>query len=161
MVRVPGRFRRRLSIAALACYKPGHRSRPIYRPRADHGNPDGRKSFAWRAYGDLLQAAHQELGGPIMLIWDNLNVYLTAGMRRYIANRHWLIAYQLPSYAPDLNPVEGIWSLPRHGPRANTAFANPDHVIRTVRGGLREIQYRNDLLDGCLAGTGLTIRRSP
>lgn len=33
VVRVRGRSRRRISIAALTCYKPGHRSRLIYRPR--------------------------------------------------------------------------------------------------------------------------------
>ncbi|MBD2835225.1 transposase [Streptomyces pratensis] len=25
--------------------------------------------------------------------------------------RDWLTSYYLPPYAPDLNPVEGIWSL--------------------------------------------------
>ena len=31
-------------------------------------------------------------------------------MRRYIADRDWLTVFQLPFYAPDLNPVEGIRS---------------------------------------------------
>ncbi|GGX41278.1 hypothetical protein GCM10010353_65750 [Streptomyces chryseus] len=71
VVRVRGRSRRRISIAALTCYKPGHRSRLIYRPRRDDGRRDGRKSFSWRDYPDLLIAAHQQLGGPIVLVWDN------------------------------------------------------------------------------------------
>jgi hypothetical protein len=70
VVRVRGRSRRRISIAALTCYKPGHRSRLIYRPRRDDGNRDGRKSFSWRDYRDLLIAAHTQLGGPIVLVWD-------------------------------------------------------------------------------------------
>ena len=45
VIRVRGRSRRRLSIAALTCYKPGERSRLIYRPRSDD-RPDGRKSFS-------------------------------------------------------------------------------------------------------------------
>lgn len=49
-----GRSRRRISFAALACYKPGHRSRLIYRPRRDDGRRDGRKSFSWRDYSDPL-----------------------------------------------------------------------------------------------------------
>jgi hypothetical protein len=44
IVRVRGRSRRRLSVAALVCYKPGHRSRLIYRPSRD-ARPDGRKSL--------------------------------------------------------------------------------------------------------------------
>jgi len=114
-VRVRGRSRRRLSIAALACYKPGERARLIYRPRRDDGT-DGRKSFAWSDYRDLLIAAHLQLGGPIIVLWDNLNTHQTAGMRRFIAEHDWLTVYQLPPYAPQLNPVEGIWSLLRRGP---------------------------------------------
>lgn len=86
VVRVRGRSRRCLSVAALTCYKPGERSRLIYRPCPD-ARPDGRKSFSWKDYRDLIQTAHQQLGGPIVLVWDNLNTHLTAGMRRYIAER--------------------------------------------------------------------------
>ena len=31
-------------------------------------------------------------------------------MRAWIASRRWLRVYQLPSYAPELNPTENIWS---------------------------------------------------
>lgn len=54
--------------------------------------------------------------------------------------------------------MEGIWSLLRRGFTANVAFANEDHLIRTVRHGLRKVQYRPELLNGCLAETGLTPR---
>lgn len=46
IVRVHGRSQHRLSVAALACYKPGQPSRLIYRP-CPGARPDGRKSFAW------------------------------------------------------------------------------------------------------------------
>lgn len=42
-------------------------SRLIYRPSTD-ARPDGRKSFAWTVYRDVVQAAHQQLGGPIVLV---------------------------------------------------------------------------------------------
>ncbi|GGP00182.1 hypothetical protein GCM10012280_68370 [Wenjunlia tyrosinilytica] len=155
-VRVRGRSRRRLSVAALACYKPGERSRLIYRSCPD-ARPDGRKSFSWKDYRDLIQTAHQQLGGPIVLVWDNLNTHLTAGMRRYIAERDWLTVYRLPPYTPDLNPVEGIWSVLRRTTTANRAFADPQDLITAVRRGLRQLQYRHDVLDGCLTGTGLSL----
>jgi transposase len=89
----------------------------------------------------------------------NLNTHLTAGMRRCIADRDWLTVFQLPPYAPDLNPVEGIWSVLRRTTVANRAFADLDDLISAVRRGLRRLQYRHDVLDGCLTGTGL--RRQP
>ncbi|TVZ76725.1 hypothetical protein FB157_1425 [Streptomyces sp. BK340] len=78
-------------------------------------------------------------------------------MRQFIAERNWLTVYQLPSYALDLKPVEGIWSLLRRGWLSNTAFTTPEHLIQTIRRGLRTIQYLPGLIDGCLAGTGLSL----
>ncbi|GGP86621.1 hypothetical protein GCM10010278_76350 [Streptomyces melanogenes] len=80
VIRVRGRSQRRFSIAALACYKPGERSRLIFRPRrhADHKSK-GRRSFAWSDYRDLLIAAHKQLDAPLVLVWDNLK----CATRRY------------------------------------------------------------------------------
>ncbi|WP_253917142.1 transposase [Streptomyces sp. MNP-20] len=161
VVRVRGRSQRRFSVAALACYKPGERTRLIFRPKqhADHKR-GGRRSFTWTDYRDLLAAAHQQLGTPLVLVWDNLNVHLDARLRAFIDAHNWITSFQLPSYAPDLNPVEGIWSLVRRSAQCNTAFTDPDHLIRTLRRSLREIQYRPELIDACLAATGLTITTS-
>jgi len=156
VIRVRGRSRRRLSVAALTCYKPGERSRLIYRPATDR-RTDGRKSFSWRDYRNLLIAAHMQLCGPLVVIWDNLNTHLAKGMREFVETHAWLTVYQLPPYSPDLNPVEGIWSLLRRK-LANTAFTDPDHLISAVRRGLREIQYQPRLIDGVLTETGLALR---
>lgn len=162
VIRVRGRSQRRFSIAALTCYKPGERSRLIYRPKrhVDHKR-GGRRSFTWTDYRDLLIAAHQQLGGPIVLIWDNLNVHKDRRLRAFIDAQDWITAHHLPPYAPDLNPVEGIWSLLRRTCQANTAFTDPDHLISTLRRGLRQIQYHSDLVDGCLAATGLKLTTPP
>lgn len=78
-------------------------------------------------------------------------------MRAFIEAHDWVTAYHLPPYAPDLNPVEGIWSVLRRTSQANTAFTDPDHLIRRLRHGLRQIQYRSDIIDGYLTGTGLIL----
>lgn len=158
VIRVRGRSQRRFSIAALCCYKPGERSRLIYLPKrhTDHKS-GGRKSFAWTEYRDLLIAAHQQLDGPIVLIWDNLNVHKDRRMRAFSEAHDWINAYHLPPYAPDLNPVEGIWLVLRRTSQANTAFTGPGHLIRRLRHGLRQIQYRSGVIDGCLTATGLTL----
>ena len=65
-----------------------------------------RKSFIETDYARLLDAAHQKLNGAIVLIWDNLPTHVSWKMRRLIAARSWLTVFQLPAYAPELNPVE-------------------------------------------------------
>ncbi|MEU0786835.1 IS630 family transposase, partial [Streptomyces sp. NPDC006173] len=52
------------------------------------------------------------------------------------------------------------WSTLRRTCQANTAFTDPEHLIRRLRHGLRRIQYRSDIIDGCLTGTGLTLPTS-
>ncbi|WP_399895296.1 transposase [Streptomyces sp. BBFR51] len=157
VIRLRGRSQRRFSIAALCCYKPGERFRLIYRPRqhADHKSA-GRKSFAWTEHRDLLIAAHQQLDAPTVPLWDHLNVHKDRRTLAFIDAQDWLNVCHLPSYAPDLNPVEGIWSVLRRTTQANTAFTDPNHLIRRLRHGLRQTQYRSDIIDGRLTGTGLT-----
>ncbi|MPY37959.1 IS630 family transposase [Streptomyces adustus] len=156
IIRVRGRSQRRISIAALTCYKPGERSRLIYRPlvHPDH-KTGGRRSFAWTDYRDLLTVAYRQLGKPIVLVWDNLNVHRDRRLRGFIDAQDWITVHYLPPYAPQLNPVEGVWSLLRRRCQANTAFTDPAHLMRALKRGLREVQYRPALIDGCLAGTGL------
>ncbi len=63
--------------------------------------------------------------------------------------------FQLPSYA-QLNPAEGVWSLLRRS-IANFVTTDPAGLERLVRCKLRKIQYRSELIDGCLAETGLIL----
>jgi transposase len=158
VVGVPGRRAGRVSVAAMVCYRPGERSRLIYRVHIYRRRRDEAASFTWCDYRDLLVMAHLQLGAPIVLVWDNLNRHTSAQMRGFIAeSAGWLRVVQLPSYAPELNPVEGVWSLLNRGGLANLAVAGLDQLVRVVKRGLKKIQYRSHLIDGCLAGTGLAF----
>ncbi|MFG2951057.1 transposase [Streptomyces adustus] len=108
VVRVTTAGTKRVSKVALICTKSGHRSRLIYRIHLDRGPAKGRrKGFTETDYARLLDSAHQQLGGPIVLVWDNLNTHITHTMRQLVDARLWLIVYQLPAYTPEFNPVEG------------------------------------------------------
>jgi hypothetical protein len=37
------------------------------------------------------------------------------------------------------------------------ATASFDHLVQVIRHGLKKIQYRPGLLEGCFAGTGLVL----
>ena len=63
----------RLSLAALVATKPGQRPRLIYRTHTGRRHRVGRREdFTKADYARLLDAAHQQLGGPVVLVWDNL-----------------------------------------------------------------------------------------
>ncbi|MEV6869061.1 transposase, partial [Streptosporangium subroseum] len=101
--------------------------------------------------------AHLELGAPIVLVWDNLSLHLVAGMRAFAQeNASWLTVFQLPAYAPDLNPAEGIWSNLRTKV-FNFAVGGIDELTGLIKNRLKPMQYRPDLLNGFIAETGLVI----
>ena len=126
-----------VSVAGLACYRAGHRTRLIYRMHHYRGRKGETKAFTWTEYQDLLTAAHRQLpGGNIVLIWDNPNVHLRAELRAFTTAQPWLRVFQLPSYAPDLNPV-GLTShapvgIPGLCPCQRSAGGPAGAVIRRV-----------------------------
>jgi hypothetical protein len=95
VVKVTGGHNSRVSLAALIAVRPGQRPRLIYRSHRACGG-DRRKSFTETGYAALLDGAHQQLGGPLVLVWDNLNTRISAAMTELIAARDWLTVFQLP-----------------------------------------------------------------
>jgi hypothetical protein len=73
VVKVTGGQNKRVSLAALICIKAGQRPRLIYRVHQSRRRNDKRKGFTETDYARLLDAAHQQLGGPLVVVWDNLN----------------------------------------------------------------------------------------
>ncbi|GHD74206.1 hypothetical protein GCM10010317_087010 [Streptomyces mirabilis] len=63
-----------------------------------------------------------------------------------------------PTYAPDLNPQEGVWSLVKRD-IGNLAAADLGQITRAVKRKLKMLQYRPHVIDGCLTGTGLVLDR--
>jgi hypothetical protein len=114
VVKVTGGHNTRVSLAALIAVKPGQRPRLIYRVHHRRsGRKDKRKGFTETDYAQLLDAARQQLGGPLVVVWDNLNTHVSRAMTELIAARGWLTVFQLPPYAHELNPVELVWSHQR------------------------------------------------
>jgi putative transposase len=141
-------------VAAIAAYRPGQRSRLLYRLMAHRGRKGEPKGFGEAHFAALLDAARQQLGGPIVLVWDGLPAHKSAKMRALIATRPWLRVYQLPGYAPELNPTENIWSSLKRG-MANLAVGTINDLHRIARKRLKSMQYQPALADGFLAATGL------
>jgi putative transposase len=156
VVKVTGGHNARVSLAALICIKPGCRPRLIYRVHRRRLGKDRRKGFTETDYAALLDSAHQQLGGPLVVIWDNLNTHVSAAMKELIAARDWLTVFQLPPYAHELNPVELVWSHLKRS-LANLAKRNLAQLTALVKTRLKKMQYRPGLLSGFLASTGLDL----
>jgi len=161
VVRVCGKGSGRVSVAGLACYQAGARSRLFYRVRVHRGRRGERRSMSEADYAALVTAAHQQLSAPVIVIWDNLNTHVSAAMRRFIdAHPDWLTVVRLPACAPDLNAVEGAWANMKNG-LGNLAVRDTGELTAIIKNRLKSIQYRPGLIDGFLAQTGLSLRPQP
>jgi putative transposase len=156
-VTVSGSGSGKVMIAGMVCTKPGRLPRLIYRIRLCRGRKGERKSFSEADYAALLDAAHAQLGDPLVVCWDNLNTHLSVAMRRLIDARAWLTVIRLPTYAPELNPVEGVWA---HLKRTLTNLAKKtlDELARLIKTRLKKMQYRPQLISGFIAKTRLDFK---
>jgi hypothetical protein len=82
-----GGSNKRVSLAALIAVKPGCRPRLIYRVHRGRRGKDQRKGFTEADYAALLDAAHQQLASPLVVVWDNLKSHVSAAMTELIVAR--------------------------------------------------------------------------
>jgi len=160
VVPVTGKGSGRVSMAAVLAVRPGLRSRLFYRMCVYQGRKNEPKGLREHDYMQLLCAVHAQLRAPIILVWDNLNHHVSAGMREFVERHDWLTVVQLPGYAPELNPTEGVWSHVKRG-IGNLAPCTITQLAAIVRSRLKSIQYRPSLLDAFLAETGLSLQPQP
>ncbi|MCT9108536.1 hypothetical protein ACFWD7_37475 [Streptomyces mirabilis] len=63
------------------------------------------KGFGWKDYSDLIIRARTQLGGPIVLVGDNLRMHLVAPLREFFeANADWLTVFQRHPATHHQNP---------------------------------------------------------
>ena len=82
------------------------------------------------------------LGGQkATLLWDGLPAHRSLVMRAWLRRqRHWLVVERLPGYAPELNPVEGMWSNLKGVELANLAGDTLEEVIAAAERGIQRIR---------------------
>jgi transposase len=149
-----------VAVAGLVCLRPSAMGRLFYRVRVHRGRKGERRSLSEADYASLVTAAHNRLHAPIVLVWNNPNTHISAAMGEFIdAHRQWLTVVRLPAYAPELNPVEGVWSHMKRG-LSNLTACGLDQLAARVKTRLKQVQYRPELIDGFLAQTGLAFQAS-
>jgi transposase len=77
--------------------------------------------------------AHQLRHQPVTVLWDNLGAHYAGDLHAWAATRPWLELAYLPSYAPELNPVEGLWANLKGCKLANRCCADRKELIATAR----------------------------
>jgi transposase len=106
----------------------------------------------------LKQLAHFYAGQRVVLIWDGLSSHWSIRMRAWLDSQHdWLSVERLPAYAPELNPVEGLWANLKDVELANRPTTTLAEVADATEQGIQRVCKSDDLVVGFLAHTGLSL----
>jgi transposase len=116
------------------------------------------KSITWREVRAFLRHLLRHLPGPILLIWDRLHAHRSTKLRDLVRSTPRLHVAFLPPYAPELNPVENIWSYLKINPMANLPIHDVDALQTTARRHGRGIQRREPLLRSFIEHSPLSLR---
>ena len=106
-----------------------------------------------------LEGLRRFLGGQkATLVWDGLPAHRSKVMRAWLrCQRSWLVVEPLPGYAPDLNPVEGLWSSLKGVELANLAADTLAEVIAAAERGIQRIRATSWLPYSFLRHCGLSL----
>jgi len=84
--------------------------------------------------------------GPFVLLWDRGRSHQHALVRSWLAAHPRCHTVWFPPYAPDLNPVELLWSYLKYGRLANFAPNTTDEIQTSVCRERRRLARHPELL---------------
>ena len=147
---------KRASMAAALGYRPdGTKARLCFHLQQDAYDTDSLIKVL-----DQLKGFYA--GQRVVLLWDGLSSHWSYKMRTHLhAQRRWLTVERLPAYAPELNPVEGLWANLKGAELAHFAGDAIAEVADQARHGIQRVCDSDSLVVGFLAHTGLSLDDEP
>ena len=112
---------------------------------------------AARVLSFLRHLATQLQGAPFLVVWDRLQAHRAALVRAFLHTHPALGSVFLPAYAPELNPVEYLWSYLKTNPLANTALIDVASLATTTRRHARSLQHNATLLRSFVKHSPLSL----
>jgi hypothetical protein len=97
-------------------------------------------------------------GQKATLVWDGLPAHRSRAMGAWLRRqRSWLVVEPLPGYAPELNPVEALWSSLKGMELANLGGDTLKEVTAAAERGIQRIRCTHHLPFSFLHHCGLSL----
>lgn len=104
----------------------------------------------------LKQIKRHLAGKKLLLIWDGLPAHRAKVVTEYAKNQNkWLKLARLPGYAPELNPIEYLWSAMKTKDLSGLPVQGLQKLKQTIRKSKHRINRDQKLLKGFLTASGL------
>lgn len=125
-----------------------------------------RINLLFSLYSSNIKTAHvvrflrllcRHIRRPIVLVWDRLLAHRAKKTSAFIKNHKKIVQFFLPSYAPELNPVEHLWSYLKINPLANRPCDTTENLYQNAWYHSHRIRKRPNLLKSFLHATPLFL----
>ena len=116
-------------------------------------------SYDSAAVVGFLRVLLRKLRGRIILIWDGSPIHRGQPVKDFLrrgASRR-LHLEQLPSYAPDLNPDEGIWDYLKRVELATVCCRDLAELRAHVIHARERLRHKRDVIRACSRQCGYSL----
>ena len=107
----------------------------------------------------FLKHLLRHLAGKLLIIWDGASIHRSNVVKRLLADggAERIHLERLPSYAPDLNPDEGIWHWLKHVELRNVVCSDLEELRYELRLATGRLRHKPTVIPGCIAQAGLIL----
>ena len=104
----------------------------------------------------FLEQLLAEIPGKLLVIWDGAPIHRSRAVKEYLAQgtARRIQLEQLPGYAPELNPDEGIWRYLKRVELKNVVCADLEQLRRELRAATKRLLGKPDVLRSCVKEVG-------
>jgi transposase len=107
----------------------------------------------------FLRHALREIPGKLLVIWDGSPIHRGQAVKDFLASgaASRLKLEQLPGYAPDLNPDEGIWKHLKYVELKNVCCQSLLELRRELRKAKERLRHKKHVILGCISQPGFEV----
>lgn len=103
-----------------------------------------------------MKELRRHIKRKMILVWDGLMAHRSRKTIEFLkTQKTWLTIERFPSYAPELNPAEYIWSNGKRKELANFCPDGARTLKRQIRKCARRLQRKPEILKGFLRASTL------
>ncbi|HEV2457656.1 MAG TPA: transposase [Ktedonobacterales bacterium] len=107
----------------------------------------------------FLRVLLRKIRGKLLVIWDGAPIHrgqpIKDFLRQGAAKR--LHLEQLPAYAPELNPDEGIWNYLKRVELANLCAHDLAELFLAVRRAKERLRHKRVVIQACIKQAGYPV----
>ncbi len=108
----------------------------------------------------FLQHLLRYVAERLLVIWDGASIHWATNVKSFLANGGAKAIYlePLPSYAPESNPVEGVWDHLKYMELRNLWCGDLPHLSTELTRAIRRLRAKPYLIRASFAGAGLNLQ---